>query len=177
MKNVGTIVLETSRLLLRRFVENDAQELCDGFVNQKSFLYYANKSEITIQEEIDLLKKIKERYEDLSYYNWLITLKENKKLIGSINLRMNNSDETAEISYAIDERYTGNGYMTEALMAVRDLCLNTIMVKRLSGGCEIDNIASRRVLEKCGFSCKGIIKNHLKLSDGLHDMYLFVIEK
>jgi len=54
MKNVGTIVVETSRLLLRRFVENDAQELCDGFVNQKSFLFYANKSEITIQEEIDL---------------------------------------------------------------------------------------------------------------------------
>ncbi|MBR2702004.1 MAG: hypothetical protein IKE77_07970 [Erysipelotrichaceae bacterium] len=69
MKNVGTIVLETSRLLLRRFVENDAQELCEGFVNQKSFLYYANKSEITIQEEIDLLKKIKGRYEELSYYN------------------------------------------------------------------------------------------------------------
>lgn len=90
---------------------------------------------------------------------------------------MNNSDETAEISYAIDERYTGNGYMTETLMAVRDLCLNTIMVKRLSGGCEIDNIASRRVMEKCGFTCQKIIKNHLKLSDGFHDMYLFVIEK
>lgn len=175
MKNVGTVILETPRLLLRRFTVDDAQELYDGFINQKEFLYYANKSEITLQEEMSFLKSINERYDSLTYYNWLITLKENRKVIGSINLHVNDSDETAEFNYAIDERYTDNGYMTEALIAVRDLCLNTIQVKRLLGGCEIHNIASRRVMEKCGFTCEGILKNHLELADGYHDMFIFSI--
>ncbi|MBQ1341518.1 MAG: GNAT family N-acetyltransferase [Erysipelotrichaceae bacterium] len=175
MKNVGTVVLETSRLLLRRFRENDAQELCDGFINQQAFLYYANKKAIKLDDEMSFLKGINERYDDPCYYNWLITLKDDGKIIGSINMNVDNSNESCEFNYAIDERFTGNGYMTEALSAVRDLCLNTIMVKRLSGGCEINNTASRRVMEKCGFTCEGLLKNHLELSDGYHDMFIFSI--
>ena len=43
MNNIGTKELKTERLVLRRFSENDAKELYEGYINQEDFLYYANK--------------------------------------------------------------------------------------------------------------------------------------
>ncbi len=51
MKHLGTIELETKRLILRRFEEKDAEELYFGYINQKEFLYYANKERKTLEEE------------------------------------------------------------------------------------------------------------------------------
>ena len=51
MNEIGTVKLETERLILRRLEKNDAKELFDGIVNQKEFLYYANKKQVTLEEE------------------------------------------------------------------------------------------------------------------------------
>ena len=80
MNNLGTKTMETERLILRRFTEDDAKEIYEGYVNQEGFLYYANKGKRTLEEEINSLKGIEDKYNNLEYYNWLITLKENKKV-------------------------------------------------------------------------------------------------
>ena len=175
MNNIGTRPLETERLILRRFTEADAQELFEGYVNQKGFLYYANKKKRTLQEEIESLKGIDRKYDDLQYYNWLITLKDNKRIIGAIHLNVFSSDESVEFNYATDERYRGNGYMTEALEAVRDFCINDMKVRRIFGGCEVNNTASRRVMEKCSFRYEKTLHDHLELRDGCHDMHVYSI--
>ena len=163
------------KLILRRFTKEDAQEIYEGYVNQENFLYYANKEKRTLQEEIDSLKGIYEKYNNPEYYNWLITLKDNKKVIGAIHLNVDNYNESVEFNYAIDNRYQGNGYMTEALEAVKNYCLDEINVNRIFGGCEINNIASKKVMKKCNFIYEGTLKNHLKLKDGNHDMYIYSI--
>ena len=173
MNSLGTKVLETERLVLRRFRESDAKELYEGYINQEEFLYYANKEKRSLEEEIKSLNGIDEKYKDNDYYNWLITLKDNNKIIGGINLNVDHFNESLEFNYAIDNRYTCNGYMTEALNRVKDFCLNEIKVNRLFGGCELNNISSKRVMEKCNFKHEGILRNHLKLRDGYHDMHLF----
>lgn len=175
MNHIGTKTIETNRLILRRFTEDDAQEIYEGYVNQEDFLYYANKEKRTLQEEIDSLKGIDEKYNNPEYYNWLITLKNNKKVIGAIHLNIDNYNESVEFNYAIDDRYQGKGYMTEALEAVKNYCLNEIKVNRIFGGCEINNIASKKVMRKCNFIYEGTLKNHLKLRDGYHDMSIYSI--
>ena len=65
--------------------------------------------------------------------------------------------------------------MTEALEAVKNYCLDEINVNRIFGGCEINNIASKKVMKKCNFIYEGTLKNHLKLKDGNHDMYIYSI--
>jgi ribosomal-protein-alanine N-acetyltransferase len=175
MVHLGTKKLESERLILRRIMETDAEEIYLGFVNQEGFLYYANKEKRTLEEEKNSLIGIDEKYKNLNYYNWLITLKDNKKIIGSINLRVEEINETVEFNYAIDERFSNNGYMTEALKLVKEYCLNELKVNRFQGGCCIDNKASKRVMEKCNMQCEGILRNYLKLKDGYHDMYMFSI--
>ena len=142
MEHKGTVVLKSNRLVLRRIVEDDALEIFNGFINQEEFLYYANKKKRTLDEQINSLKNIDDKYLKLDYYNWIITLKDNGAIIGSINLRVEEINETVEFNYVIDNRYTKKGYMTEALCLVKDFCLNELLVNRFQGGCCVENIAS-----------------------------------
>lgn len=173
MEHLGTKVLFTKRLILRRFEEKDAEEIFLGFVNQDEFLYYANKEKRTLEEEIKSLENISEKYKNKEYYNWLITKNDTKEIIGSINLRVNNINESVEFNYAIDNRFTNKGYMTEALKEVKRFAFEELKVNRFQGGCVTGNLASKRVMEKTGLECEGILKSYIKLKDGFHDMYMF----
>lgn len=175
MIHKGTKVLESDRLILRQFREDDALEIYNGFVNQEEFLYYANKKRRTLEEEKKSLLNIDKKYENKDYYNWLITRKEDNKIIGSINLNVHEINEMVEFNYVIDNRYTKKGYMTEALNLVKDYCLNELMVNRFQGGCCVENIASKKVMEKCGMQCEGILRKYIILNDGYHDMYMFSV--
>lgn len=176
MKHLGTIKLITDRLVLRRFKEEDAEGIFNSFVNDEGFLYYANKEKRTLEQEKESLIGIEEKYNNKEYYNWLITLK-NETIIGSIYLRVDNKNDSLEFNYAIGKRYQCNGYMSEALNAVKDFATSKLKVNRFFGGCEINNIASKRVMEKCNLKYERTLHNHLKLKDGHHDMLVYVASK
>lgn len=173
MEHLGTKILFTQRLILRRFEEKDAEEIFLGFVNQDEFLYYANKEKRSLEEEIKSLENISEKYENKEYYNWLITKNDTKEIIGSINLRVNNINDSVEFNYAIDNRFINKGYMTEALKEVKRFAFEELKVNRFQGGCVTRNLASKRVMEKAGMECEGVLKSYIKLKDGFHDMYMF----
>ncbi len=56
-----------------------------------------------------------------------------------------------EIGYHVGERYTKNGYATEAVKAFMPVIMGKIGINSMRGICRFDNTASRRVMEKCGF--------------------------
>ncbi len=173
MNEIGTIRLETERLILRRFEKSDAKEIFEGFVNQKEFLYYTNKKPVSLAEEIASLENIEEKYQNNNYYNWLITLKSTKQVIGAVNFNVNLKNDSVMFNYAIDNRFTKKGYMTEALMCVKNFAFSEMKVNRFEGGCVVKNFASKRVMEKCGLKQEGVLKSYVKLIDGYHNMIMF----
>ena len=56
-----------------------------------------------------------------------------------------------EIGYHIAKEHTGNGYATEAVKGFLPIIMERLNIERISGLCASDNIASCKVLEKCGF--------------------------
>ena len=92
-----------------------------------------------------------------------------------INFRVNDFNDSVEFNYATDNRYTNNGYMTEALKRVTKFALEDLCVNRIQGGCVVENLASKRVIEKCGYGFEGVLKAYIKLCDGYHDMNMFAI--
>ena len=56
-----------------------------------------------------------------------------------------------EIGYHIAERYTGNGYATEAVRAFLPAAAKAVGTGEVYGICLKENVASKRVLLKCGF--------------------------
>lgn len=59
-----------------------------------------------------------------------------------------------EIGYHVAKSYTGKGYATEAVLAFLPPIMRRLGITEISGICRADNTASRRVLEKCGFTLK-----------------------
>lgn len=175
MDHLGTKRLETKKLILRKFNESDAKELYLGYINQKEFLYYANKMPKTLEEIKKKLINMNEKYKNNDFYNWAITLKDNFTIIGAINLKINEYNDSVEFNYAIDNRYTNKGYMTEALNRVKEFAFNELNVSRFQGGCCVENAASKKVMEKCDLKFEGTLRKYIKLSDGYHDMYMYAI--
>lgn len=172
MNHSGTMELKTERLILRRFRETDAESIFNSFVNDEGFLYYANKEPRSLEQEKASLHGIEEKYSSPEYYNWLITLTDGT-VIGAVNLNVENYNESLEFNYAVDRPHQNSGYMTEALNAVKAYAVNRLKVNRFFGGCDINNAASERVMEKCGLKYEGTLRNHLKLKDGYHDMKVY----
>ena len=56
-----------------------------------------------------------------------------------------------EIGYHVGKVYTGNGYATEALKAFLPKMMERLGITNVYAVCHANNIASRKVLEKCGF--------------------------
>ncbi len=178
MEHIGTREIDSERLKLRRYSINDAKELFEGYVNQKEFLYYSHHEPVTLDEEVEELQAVEEKYTKcVDYYNWAITLKDKGTIIGGIHLHINPANDSAVFNYAIDNRYINNGYMTEALKAVTNYAFNDMKLNRFEGACVQKNNASKRVMEKCGFIYEGTKRKCVKLCDGYHDMLVFGLVK
>lgn len=64
--------------------------------------------------------------------------------------------EDAEIGYWLGTPHWGRGYATEALHALIDYAFGDLNHETLAAGARVNNPASRRVLEKCGFQWTGV---------------------
>ena len=84
------------------------------------------------------------------YAIWMIELKDGTH-IGELCFKGLSDDGITEIGYGIAEDYQGCGYATEAVNATATWALNQDNVKCVIAETELDNTASVRVLEKCGF--------------------------
>lgn len=175
MNNLGTKTLESDRLILRKFELKDVESVYNGYINQSEFLYYAHKENKSLDEIKDYIENKIERYKNDDYYDWVIILKENNEVIGSINLNVDMHNDSVQFNYAIDNRYIFKGYMTEALEEVKKFSIYELKVNRFQGGCAVENTASKRVMEKCGMKCEGVLRSYIQLEDGYHDMYMFSI--
>ena len=88
------------------------------------------------------------------YAIWMIELKDGTH-IGELCFKGIDSNGSVEIGYGISEAYEGNGYGTEAVLVVVHWAIEQKEVTRIEAETEPENIASQRVLKKCGFIADG----------------------
>lgn len=147
--------IETERLVLFPYT---AENL--ALFNSDLPLFEETYGVVYRGEELDhlltgFLKKLeKEIAEDPEHYlfftEFLIALKENSRVVGSIDYKYIPRDGVTEVGYGMNPAYTGHGYMTEALTAFLDfgkkLGIRTVRADTLP-----DNVKSQNVLKRCGF--------------------------
>ena len=79
----------------------------------------------------------------------------------------------AEVGYALSASFQRRGLMRRALAAFVEEVFLTTSLERLEARCSVDNHASRRVLEACGFTLEGILRGYFVLADRRVDNLLF----
>lgn len=148
--------IETERLLLRRWKLSDADALykyaCDPEVGP-----HAGWPPHQSVEESKMI--IRELF--TNDYTWAVILKETNEPIGCMgyypfgksNIEIGKND--AEVGYWIGKPHWNKGYCTEALQAMIRYCYEKKNFQTLWADFFIDNPASGRVMEKCGFTDTG----------------------
>lgn len=147
--------LETERLLLRPVTLADAEDMYD----------YASDEETT-RFVFETHASLEDTRENLATYflsNPLglygICLKENQRLIGTIDLRVDEPNCKAEMGYTLNKAYWGQGYTTEAGEKLIWLAFEKLALNRVTAIHNSQNPASGRVMEKLGMAKEGVLKD------------------
>lgn len=92
--------------------------------------------------------------------------------ISVFNIR-HGAAQSAEIGYWLGQPHAGRGLMGEAIGLVAPWCFGKLGLRRLVAACIPDNQRSRRVLEKAGFECEGVVRSYLRINGVRRDHLLF----
>lgn len=100
---------------------------------------------------------------------WAIVLKNGGKLLGSIGLHKGDKSRPAidgvyTLGYVLAEEYWGHGFAYEACREVIRYAFEEVETEMLSVYHFAYNKQSKRVIEKCGFTCEGLRRKGYKRS-------------
>jgi ribosomal-protein-alanine N-acetyltransferase len=172
-------ILETKRLRLRKPALQDAEEIFRKYARDAEVTkYLTRRQNQSIDETRDLLRGHHKAWDEGRSFHWVIVRKEDDQLLGTITARV--SDHKWELGYVLARSYWGRGYMTEAVKKLVDWALKQKEIYRVWSVCDVDNLASARVMEKAGMQREGILRRwsmHPTLSDEPRDSYCYSITK
>ncbi len=145
--------INTNRLTLRRWRENDAEALykyaSDGRVSEMA-LWPRHTS-------VDMSREVIKDFFQPNPFTLAMVLKETNEPIGCIGLVPAGAEHyrpfanEREVGYWIGFPYWGKGLTSEALKSMIEFCRNNIRLDSLLITTDVANKASQRVAEKCGF--------------------------
>lgn len=148
--------IETERLIIRDLELTDAESLLKIKYDEKVLEYTPEfiKRDATLQDAMEEIRYfIKERdngnFKKEIYY--AVCLKDSGKMIGTITTSIAGMLREQQIGWTFCSEYSGNGYAAEAGCAVSDYLLSTFQREYLIVVMDVDNPASFKTAQKCGF--------------------------
>ena len=143
--------IETTRLMLRKFRAEDAPNVLEIGSDPQTL-------EFLVWEGCANIDEAKAAIFDYYWSRpgiWAIALKDGDVAIGAIDLRLDHDNDKAGFGYALNRKYWGQGYTTEALRAVLTLCFEHLQLNRVEANHYAGNEASGRVMQKAGMTREG----------------------
>jgi len=180
MKTIGTQMLQTERLILRRFVESDAEAMFQNWASSAENLTYVSwDPHPDVEVTRNSIRNWVASYANPNYFKWAICLKEDpEQVIGDISIvEIHEKDLSCEIGYVLGKAYWGCGMMTETLKAVLDFCFTQAGFQKIRARYASLNPASGRVMEKAGMSYLKTITNGVERKDYVADLIYYQIKK
>ena len=154
---LGTKQLETRRLILRRFVTDDAEAMFRNWANDpdiSKFLTWPPHKDAA--ESKSILEKWTAAYDKDDCYNWAIVLKSLSEPIGSISVvRQRDDIRMVHIGYCIGKRWWRQGFMTEALIRLIQFFFDDVGANRIEARHDTNNPNSGLVMKKAGMLYEG----------------------
>ncbi len=137
-------VLESDRLFFRHFNINDAQDVYEYSIDEETVKYLTWSTHKNIDQTIESINSF---LSGDSVY--AIVLKDIEKVIGCFDFRIVDED-VATFGYVLNRKYWNKGYMSETLSTFIKYLFNELDIKEIYAMHEKGNIASGKVMKKCG---------------------------
>jgi RimJ/RimL family protein N-acetyltransferase len=103
----------------------------------------------------EVVRRFSREWETGARLSFSIRRRSDGEAVGMVELRPQPGDAEAEVSYLVTQELRGGGLATRALAAVLDWAAHELSLRKAILHCHVDNVASRRVAEKCGFVLVG----------------------
>ena len=165
------IILETSRLYLRKIQKND--DILISEILQDIDVMYAWEHAFSNDEVADWINENRMRYEKDGYGYWAVIHKMSERLIGVCGLLKEQADyeNYVGLGYIFNKDYWGRGYALESASACVDYAFHTLKVKELTAQIRPNNLPSRKVAEKLGMEVKKEFIKRYRGKEMLHLIY------
>lgn len=180
MKHCGTKKIETDRLVLRRYMNEDAAAMYKNWASDKEvtkFLTWPTHSSQEVSQSVieDWIKQ----YSNESYYHWAIVLKDNgDEPIGDIAVvNMDEKISMAHVGYCIGRTWWHKGITSEALKAVMDFLFDEVNANRIEARHDPRNLNSGKVMKKCGMNYEGTLRSSDWNNQGICDACYYALLK
>lgn len=166
LTHIGTQIIETEHLILRRFEYSDVDAMLQNWVADEAVQsMYSEPVYQTKEAVLELLERYISSYEQPDYYRWAIIHRETGACIGQIAFFLVDSkNHFAEIEYCIGAAFQCRGYATEAAQALIRFGFEQIHLHKIQICTKTINAPSKRVIEKCGFTYEGTLRDYFYMN-------------
>ena len=131
-----------------------------------------------IGETEQFLARCEDVWEKRLAFPWSLWLKADGSFAGTLEARMN--PHSVDIGYALAPRLWRRGLMSEAVASLVAWAMEQPSIYRVWAVCDVENIASARLLESVGMQLEGRLRRwliHPNMSDSPRDCWCYAIVK
>ena len=168
------MLLETSRLRLRRFRPADAAALAAYRSDSSVARYQSWAAPVSVAAAAALIREFAAGSPDLpGWFQYAVEVKTEGSLAGDVGVNLHENLRQADLGFTLAAAYQGHGYATEAVRAVLADLFGRRGLHRVSAECDARNHRSARLLERLGFQREGLRPQHTWLKGEWTDDLLF----
>lgn len=175
MNHLGTVTIETERLILRKFTEDDALAVFNNWTNDTNVTAFLRWP---THEDIETTKKVLagwiSAYKQEKFYQWAIVLKDINEPIGTISVvEQNEKLGIVHIGYCIGSRWWMQGITSEAFSSIIAFLFEEVGVNRIESQHDPNNPNSGKVMVKCGLKYEGTLRQADFSNQGVVDAAMY----
>lgn len=143
--------LETQRLILREFHQEDLHQLAPILTNPK-VMKFSPTGILSVSQVQAKIDSFITSYKEFGFGKWAVIFKDSNQLIGYCGIAVEQIDKVdeREIGYRLDPKFWGRGLATEAALKTLQYGFEQLKFPYILGIVERKNVASVRVLKKLG---------------------------
>lgn len=167
----GFSTLQTERLILRPVQPDDAEAMFDYLRDEETVRFITVPPVKTVTEVLE--NSIQSYFMLDPTGKWAIVY--DQKMVGTIDLRLNEAHRQAEISYVLNKRYWGQGIMPELAQAILAVGFDQLQLVRIFSEHDTRNPKSGRVMTKIGMQQKGVALKSQIIKGEILDMVHYAI--
>jgi ribosomal-protein-alanine N-acetyltransferase len=164
---------ETARLMARRAAPDAAPQIFEAYAQDPEVARYMIwRPHRDVHETVAFLERCERAWHEGIAFPWTLWMKEDKGLAGMIDARLGGT--SVDIGYVLRRSLWRRGLMTEAARFVVTWALSRPGVYRVWATCDVENVASARLLESIGMKREGVLRHwivHPNISEEPRDAF------
>ena len=159
--------IETDRLLLRRFTDDDLENVFKGLSHPDVIRHYGVSFK-TLEATKEQMAWFAGHEKNGTGIWWAVCDRSTGEFLGSGGLcDLSREHGKAEVGYWLLPEHWGRGYMKEGMKAILDHAFDVLELHRIEGFVENENKNCKRALDKIGFVYEGTMRD-CEVKDGAY---------